>query len=123
MKLHANAALTLNHRRRLARRINEEGWPLAKAAGAQEVSAPTARKWLRRYRVEGEGGLLDRSSAARRVWNRTPDDRVATICALRRLRFTGAEIAESLGMALSTVSGMRWSPKPEVGGFESSLPR
>jgi transposase InsO family protein len=106
MKLHANAALTLNHRRRLARRINEEGWPLAKAAGAQEVSAPTARKWLRRYRAEGEGGLLDRSSAARRVWNRTPDDRVATICALRRLRFSGAEIAELLEMPETTVSGI-----------------
>jgi transposase InsO family protein len=106
MKLHANAALTLNHRRRLARRINEEGWPLAKAAGAQEVSAPTARKWLRRYRAEGEGGLLDRSSAARRVWNRTPDDRVATICALGRLRFSGAEIAELLEMPETTVSGI-----------------
>jgi transposase InsO family protein len=38
------------------------------------------------------------------VWNRTPDDRVAAILALRRLRMTAAEIAETLGMALSTVS-------------------
>ncbi len=106
MKLHANAALTLNHRRRLAQRVNEQGWSLAKAAGAQEVSAPTARKWVRRHRSEGEGGLLDRSSAAQRVWNRTPDDRIEAICALRRLRFTGAEIAELFCMPETTVSGI-----------------
>jgi transposase InsO family protein len=34
----------------------------------------------------------------------TPPDRVAAIVALRRLRLTGAEIAESLAMPLSTVS-------------------
>ena len=35
-----------------------------------------------------------------------PDERVAAIVALRRLRMTAAEIAELLGMALSTVSGI-----------------
>ncbi|HEX4033715.1 MAG TPA: helix-turn-helix domain-containing protein [Solirubrobacteraceae bacterium] len=35
-----------------------------------------------------------------------PADRVEAIEALRRLRMTAAEIAECLGMALSTVS--RW---------------
>jgi transposase InsO family protein len=59
-----------------------------------------------RYRAEGELGLLDRSSAPARVANRTPDDRVEAIAALRRLRFTGPEIAELLSMALSTVSGI-----------------
>jgi transposase InsO family protein len=65
-----------------------------------------ARKWVRRYRAEGELGLLDRSSAPARVANRTPEDRVQAIACLRRLRFTGPEIAETLGMALSTVSGI-----------------
>jgi Integrase core domain len=37
---------------------------------------------------------------------RNSDERVQTIAALRRLRFTGPEIAEVLGMALSTVSGI-----------------
>jgi transposase InsO family protein len=106
MKLHANAALSLNKRRVLARRIVEEGWPLTKAAEAAEVSERTAGEWARRYRAEGELGLHDRSSAPRKVWNRTPDDRIATICALRRLRMTGAEIAEVLGMAETTVSGI-----------------
>ena len=53
-----------------------------------------------------ECGLLDRSSAPRMVANRTDERRVEAIAALRRLRFTGAEIAELLGMALSTVSGI-----------------
>jgi transposase InsO family protein len=51
-------------------------------------------------------GLVDRSSAPRLVWNRTAADRVEAIVRLRRLRFTAAEIAETLGMALSTVSGI-----------------
>ncbi len=51
-------------------------------------------------------GLLDRSSAPVVVANRTDDRRVEVIAALRRLRMTGAEIAETLDMALSTVSGI-----------------
>jgi transposase len=106
MKLHANAALSLNRRRLLVQRVGEEGWSLAEAAKAAEVSEPTARKWVARFLAEGEAGLLDRPSAACRVHNRTPEDRVQAICALRRLRFTGAEIAEILEMPETTVSGI-----------------
>ena len=73
---------------------------------AAEVSEPTARKWVSRYLAEGEAGLLDRSSAANHVHNRTPEERIAVICALRRLRMTGAEIAACLEMAETTVSGI-----------------
>jgi transposase InsO family protein len=59
-----------------------------------------------RYRLEGELGLLDRSSAPNSVPHRTSEERVQAIAALRRLRFTGPEIAEVLGMAVSTVSGI-----------------
>ena len=106
MDLHANAALSLNKRRQLARRVVEQRWTLTQAAAAAEVSVRCARKWVGRYRTEGEPGLLDRSSAPRRVANRTPENRVQAIAALRRLRFSGPEIAELLGMALSTVSGI-----------------
>ncbi|MDQ5832281.1 MAG: IS481 family transposase [Actinomycetota bacterium] len=106
MKLHGNAALSLNARRRMARRVVEQRWSLAKAARAAEVSERTCSKWVGRFRVEGEAGLLDRSSAPRRIPHRTPEDRVEAIAALRRLRMTGAEIAFSLGMALSTVSAV-----------------
>ena len=37
---------------------------------------------------------------------RTSEERVQAIAALRRLRFTGPEIAEVLSVALSTVSGV-----------------
>src|SRR5436190_17458187 len=106
MDLHANAALSLNKRRLLCERVVEERWTLTRAAAAAEVSVRCARKWVGRYRVEGESGLLDRSSAPALVANRTPDDRVQAIAALRRLRFPGPEIAELLSMALSTVSGI-----------------
>jgi transposase InsO family protein len=106
MRLHGNAALSWNGRRRLAERVVMEGWTLTAAAEASEVSVRCARKWASRYRLDGERGLRDRSSAPRRVANRTPEERVGVIVALRRLRFTAAEIAELLGMALSTVSGI-----------------
>jgi transposase InsO family protein len=106
MKLHANAALSLNKRRLLVDRVIEQGWTLTKAAAAAEVSVRCARKWVGRYRTDGAAGLLDRSSAPRSVANRTDERRVEAIAALRRLRFTGPEIADTLGMALSTVSGI-----------------
>jgi transposase InsO family protein len=106
MQLHANAALSLNQRRRLVGRVVEEGWSLAKAAEAAEVSDRTVAKWVARYRAEGELGLLDRSSAPSVVANRTDERTIEAIAALRRLRFTGPELAELLEMPLSTVSGI-----------------
>jgi transposase InsO family protein len=106
MKIHANAALSLNRRNLLSRRVCDQGWSLARAAEVAEVSQPTARKWVSRYLAEGEMGLLDRSSSAHQVHNRTPEDRITAIATLRRVRFTGAEIAELLEMPETTVSGI-----------------
>jgi len=64
-----------------------------------------AQGWVGRYR-DGDRDLFDRSSAPRRVANRTDPERVAVIGRLRRLRMTAAEIAETLAMPLSTVSGI-----------------
>jgi transposase InsO family protein/transposase len=106
MKLHANAALSLNQRRRMVVRVVEDGWSLTKAAEAAEVSERTCAKWVARYRCEGEAGLLDRSCAPRSIPHRTGEDRVRMIVLLRRLRMTAAEIAECLAMPLSTVSAV-----------------
>jgi transposase InsO family protein len=106
MKLHANAALSWSGRRVLCRRVLEQGWTLTAAAEAAGVSVRCARKWVGRYRGEGERGLRDRSSAPKRVANRTPADRVAVIIGLRQLRMSAAEIAEMLSMPLSTVSAV-----------------
>ena len=106
MRLHANARLSLKGRELLVDRVERAGWSLTQAAEAAGVSERTARKWLARWRAEGLGGLLDRSSAPRRVANRTDEQAMMVIAALRRIRFTGPEIAELLGRPLSTVSGI-----------------
>ena len=106
MKMHANARLSLKGRELLVARVQDAGWSLSAAAEAAGISDRTARKWIARHRAEGPDGLIDRSSAPAVVANRTEDHRVEVIAALRRLRMTGAEIAECLEMALSTVSGI-----------------
>ena len=105
MDLHGNAALSWSGRRELARRVVERGWTLRAAAEAAGVSVRCARKWVGRYR-DGDQMLRDRSSAPNRVANRTAAERIAVIAKLRRLRMTAAEIAETLQMPLSTVSGI-----------------
>jgi transposase InsO family protein len=106
MKLHRNAALSLKKRELLCQRVVEQQWSLTQAAAAAEVSERTAGKWVGRFRADGELGLLDRSSAPRSVANRTAEERIEAIAALRRLRMTGAEIAEVLRMPQTTVSGI-----------------
>jgi transposase InsO family protein len=106
MKLHANAALSLRQRQRMVVRVLEQSWSIGAAAAAVEVSERTCSKWVARYRAEGELGLLDRSSAPQHVANRTGEHAVEAIAALRRLRFTGPEIAEVLDRPLSTISGI-----------------
>lgn len=106
MRLHANAALSFRQRERMVRRVLEEGWLVKDAAAAAEVSDKTAGKWVARYRAEGAAGLLDRSSAPSLVANRSEEHTVEAIAALRRLRFTGPEIAEVLDRPHSTVSGI-----------------
>src|SRR4051812_27068884 len=106
MKLHANARLSVKGRGLLVDRVEVAGWSLSAAAEAAGISERTARKWLGRYRADGPAGLLDRASAPVVVANRTDERRIEAIAALRRVRLTGAEIAECLGMALSTVSGI-----------------
>jgi transposase InsO family protein len=113
MNIHANARTCPKSRRLIVSRIEDEGWSLASAAEAAGVSERTAAKWLARWRAEGEAGLTDRSSAPTIRPTQLPATRLAAIEALRRLRMTAAEIAECLGMALSTVS--RWLKRIGLG--------
>jgi transposase InsO family protein len=106
MKVHANAPLGPKGRLTMVRRVVEQRWSVTEAAEAAGVSDRTCSKWVRRYRAAGEDGLLDRSSSPATVANRTDERRIEVIAALRRLRMTGAEIGECLGMAISTVSGI-----------------
>jgi transposase InsO family protein len=106
MKLHANAALSLKQRERMVLRVIEQGWSIAKAAEAAEVSDRTCSKWVARYRRDGAAGLLDRSWAPAVVANRTDEHTVQVLAALRRLRFTAPELADLLELPASTISGI-----------------
>jgi transposase len=106
MRLHGNARTCPHSRLLIVERVLERGWTVADAAKAAGVSERTVAKWLARFRDEGRAGLLDRSSAPKRVPRRTPAERVRLIELLRRLRMTAAEIAEVMRMPLSTVSAV-----------------
>jgi len=104
MKLHGNARTCPNSRRLLVERVLRQGWSVTAAAAAAGVSKRTVWRWLKRWREEGEAGLLDRPSRPRRSPARLPRAKVDAIRSLRQLRMTAAQIAEALGLALSTVS-------------------
>jgi|SRR5437588_2080990 len=106
MRLHANAALGPKGRLTMVRRVVDGGWSLAEAAEAAGVSDRTVGKWVDRFGAEGEAGLVDRSSAPGRVANRTSEERVGAIAALRKVRLTGEEIAQALVMPTTTVQGI-----------------
>src|SRR4051794_1770452 len=105
MKLHGNARTCPKSRKLLVERI-EDGWSLMEAAAAAGISDRSARRWLKRWREDGEPALFDRSSAPHRIPHKTAPERVGEIIRLRRLRMTAAQIALALGMALSTVSAV-----------------
>jgi transposase InsO family protein len=105
MRLHANARLGPRGRQVMVERVMS-GWSARQAAEAAGVSAQTCRKWVARYRREGAAGLHDRPSVAHRIPARTRPERVQAIRALRRVRFSGPQIAEVLTMPRSTVAAV-----------------
>jgi transposase InsO family protein len=104
MKLHGNARTCPNSRRLLVERVLVRGWSVTAAAEAAGVTERTVYRWLERWGNEGEAGLLDRSSRPHRSPRQLPERQVVAVRALRKLRMTAAQIAEILGLALSTVS-------------------
>ncbi len=104
MKLHGNARTCPKSRRLLVDRVRDEGWSVTAAAEAAGVTERTVYRWLERWRDGGAPGLFDRSSRPHRSPTQLPVHKVEAIRALRKLRMTAAQIAEVLGLALSTVS-------------------
>jgi transposase len=102
--MHRRSKLTVLGRRLLVERVVDQGWPVARAAEAQGVSAATAYKWLRRWRAEGEHGLADRSSRPHRSPRRLSAERERAIVACRQACRVGPHrIGWALGEAPSTV--------------------
>ncbi len=103
---HASAKLTL-HGRRLIIQRREEGWTQAEVAESLGVSRSTVAKYVRRSREEGDAGLADRSSRAKRLVHSLDEPVVGAILRLRRELGAGPHrIAYELGMAASTVYGV-----------------
>jgi len=101
---HANARLTLRGRLLIVERARS-GWKQAHIAAAMGVSRRCVKRWLDRYRDEGESGLRDRSSRPHRIANRTPDAVVATVVVLRTNERLGRdELAARTGVPVRTVS-------------------
>jgi len=101
---HRNAPLTETGRLRLARLVVDEGWSLRRAAERFQVAPGTAWRWAARYRVEGEVGMVERSSRPGHSPRRTPIRTERRIIKVRVARRWGpARIAGLLGLAPSTV--------------------
>ncbi len=82
----------------------EAGWPAAHVAEQLGISRATAYKWVRRYRAEGEAGLLDRSSRPHRSPRRTSEATEAAILAARaEWRYGPDRLGPLLGLPPSTV--------------------
>ena len=102
---HRMAKLNVFERQLPVARIEREGWTAARAAEAQGVSRATAYKWLRRYRDEGDDGLLDRSSRPHRSPRMLPTDAVELIVRTRvRRRYGPHRLAALTGHPRSTIS-------------------
>ena len=103
MNIHKNARLTRHGRERIVTLARSGQTPNA-IANTVGVCPRTVRKWLTRYREEGASGLLDRSSRPHRLRRPTAAAGIERIAQLRRQRWTGQQIASTVGVSPATVS-------------------
>ena len=102
--MHKNAHLTPHIRADLVRRVLEQGQSPKALATSFGLCVKSVRKWVARWRTEGEAGLMDRSSRPRRLRKPTPAAVAGRVEELRRRRWTGKAIAVELGISPATVS-------------------
>ena len=104
---HANARLTVHGRQLLVHRVLIDGRKAAHVAAELGVSRQCAYRWVRRYREEGQAGLLDRSSRPHHCPTRTPAHVEAAVVALRLAERRGQQwISDELGLRARTVSAI-----------------
>lgn len=132
MNSHKNARLTPRGRALLVERILEHGLRPEEAAQSAGVSVRTAYKWLRRFREEGESGLMDRSSRPHRCPHALPEATRARIVAARTERQTYHQISQHLKVGHSSVGRVllrlglnrlaSLAPAPPVQRYEHDAP-
>jgi transposase InsO family protein len=117
---HRTARLNQFGRQLLIDRVLTEGWTVATASEAQGISRATGHKWVRRYRLEGPAGLVDRSSRPRRSPRATPAHEVQRIVAARQAwRWGPDRLGPLLGHPPSTVGAvLRRSGLPRLADID-----
>ncbi|CEJ12101.1 IS2 transposase TnpB [bacterium YEK0313] len=106
----------------MIRRIVGDGRPVGEVAAGFGVSERTARKWLSRWRSDGEAGLQNRSSRPHASRSAASAFWPGLAAKLRReYRLTGEEIASRLGLARSTVAG--WLTRMGLGRLSALDPK
>src|ERR1041384_8217240 len=101
---HRNARLTVHGRRLLIQRVITDRRPVAHVVKELGCSRATGYKWLARWRAEGDAGLVDRPSIARRLPGKTRPELEARVCALRtQLKRGPRRLAPLLDMPASTI--------------------
>lgn len=101
---HPNARLTVRGRLLIVERA-QAGWKQAHIAAAMGISRRCVRRWLDRYRTEGEAGLHDRSSRPHHSPGRMAPALEAAVLALRARERLGRDvIADRLGLSARSVS-------------------
>jgi transposase InsO family protein len=100
MNIHKLARTTPASRALIAAR-RASGLREAIVAGQLGIDRKTVRKWTRRQQTEGAAGLRDRSSRPARSPTALDSAWKQAVLALRRLRFTQAQIAQVLALSKS----------------------
>jgi transposase InsO family protein len=104
MDTHKNARLTPKGREEMVRAVADGGLSKAAAARKFNTTPKTVVKWVERFREDGVDGLRDRSSRPLSSPGQTPQATCDAVEALRRQRYTGAQIARQLAISEATVS-------------------
>jgi transposase InsO family protein len=101
---HGNARLTVHGRRLIVQR-HQDGWPQAHIAAAMGVSRKCVKTWLERFDLEGEAGLLTRSSRPHTMPNRTSEETEEKVLAARVEHREGPDVlGPRVGVPARTVS-------------------
>jgi transposase len=109
---HRSARLTVHGRRLLVERV-AAGRAVAHVAAEMGVSRATGYKWVRRDRLEGEAGLVDRPSRPHTSPRRTNAEQAAALRALGRNESGSStelrQIRDRPAELIRPASGPRWA--------------
>lgn len=132
MNSHQNARLGFTGRVCLVERVLHDQWSAPDAAAAFHVSVRTVWKWVRRFREGGRAALRDRSSRPHHSPRQLAPTLERRIARLRARRRSGPQIADALGLPLSTVGDVLRRlglgrlpplvPRPPVVRYERATP-